>query len=231
MHGGFVWQLHQLSSQRIHDRSHRTAPQIGAPDASREQRISGKKLRSLKRHFVLRRDEHIRFNGQIQRNASRRMPRRVHHVCSHSAPSQHVAFFQQLIDLPGLWPINSQKLRLLIHDLVKREIFVMHHHRSACRAAQLRQAADVIDVRMRADDRLRLQLVSRKEFENALGFIAWIDHQRFPALAVSQNRAVALKHTHWNCKFHEAVLRRIQSRGSFRIRHAAQYSIAISALC
>jgi fructose-bisphosphate aldolase, class II len=63
---------------------------------------------------------------------------------------------------------------------------------------QPREAAHVIDMRVRAYDRADVQAMLAQNFQNPLDLIARIDHDRLARLRVAQNRAITLQHPHRN---------------------------------
>jgi len=68
----------------------------------------------------------------------------------------------------------------------------VHHDGRAGVLIELGEAADMIDVRVRADDGFDLEFVAAKEAENALDFIARVDDDGFERARITDNRAVAL---------------------------------------
>ena len=109
-----------------------------------------------------------------------------------AAPLQSVALFQKLIDAHQFWRGYSQKVGLLIHGVIERQIVAMHQDRGASVLAQFGEATDVVDVRVRADDGFDGELVAPEEFENAGDFVAGINDQSFAGDGVRDDGAVAL---------------------------------------
>src|SRR5216683_4313180 len=105
-----------------------------------------------------------------------------------------------------IWRNNTKKRSLDIHCLIKRQVLAMHHDGSAGVFVQLAKPADVIDVRVGADDRFDGELMASQEVQNAADLIAGIDHQRFARDRIPDNRAVALQHPHGNRDVDEALL-------------------------
>ena len=81
----------------------------------------------------------------------------------------------------------------------------MHHHRRAGVLMQLAQTADVIDVRVGADDGLHRQLVTAEQLQNAADFVAGIDHQRLARDRIADDRAIALQHSYRNGDVNESL--------------------------
>jgi hypothetical protein len=59
-----------------------------------------------------------------------------------------------------------------------------------------RQAADVVDVRVSADDGANFQIMPPQNGQDAVGVVAGIDHNPFASNRIAQNRAVALQHAY-----------------------------------
>lgn len=74
----------------------------------------------------------------------------------------------------------------------------MHQDGSARVLTKFAEAADVIDVSMGADDGFDREPMAAEEFEDAGDFVARIDHKRFAADGVADDRAIALQHSHRN---------------------------------
>jgi hypothetical protein len=58
------------------------------------------------------------------------------------------------------------------------------------------RAADMVDVRMRDDDRLHAQPVPPHDLEHRLDVVPRIHDQPFARLFVPEHRAIALQHPH-----------------------------------
>jgi hypothetical protein len=216
MHNCFVRKLHQFASQRIHDLLHGTSPQVDAPNAPGKQRVTCKELRPS-------RGDLPRVRRQIKRDASRAMARRVHHVSRQRSPLQRVAVRKKLIDFSHLRRRHAQERRLHIHALIERHVISVHHDRRAGILMQLAQAADVVDVRVRADDHLYDQLVTAEKVQDAIDFVAGVDHQRFARGRIADDRAIALQHPHGNGDVDQSIDGCIDSSPPFA--HERQYII------
>src|SRR5260221_3564115 len=103
----------------------------------------------------------------------------------------------------------------------------MHHHRCAGVFMQLAQAADVIDVRMRADDGFHREPVPAEQLQNAAHFIARIDNERLAGHRIADDRAVAWEHPHWNGDVQKALLFHTYCRNGFV--HQRKYNIRFAA--
>ena len=58
------------------------------------------------------------------------------------------------------------------------------------------KTAHMVDVSVGADDGADFQIVAAQDFEDAIDFVARIDHDGIAGCRIAQNRAVALKHSH-----------------------------------
>jgi hypothetical protein len=81
----------------------------------------------------------------------------------------------------------------------------MHQDGRAGVLTKFAETAHVIDVSMGADDGLHRKSVPAKQLQNARDFVARIDHQRFAADWVSDDRTIALQHSHWNSDVDESL--------------------------
>src|ERR1700731_4440731 len=96
---------------------------------------------------------------EIQRNASGR----VNDLRLKRSPAKNVAFLQQLIDIGKLRGVDAEERRLHLHGLIERQVVAGHQHGSARVLMKFAQSADVIDVRVRADDGLEGELMTAEE--------------------------------------------------------------------
>jgi hypothetical protein len=72
----------------------------------------------------------------------------------------------------------------------------MHKHRGAGEAMQFAESADVVNVRMSADDGLYRELVAAEQIHDARYFIAGIDDQSFAGDGIADDGAIALQHAY-----------------------------------
>src|SRR5713226_8098576 len=107
------------------------------------------------------------------------MTRRVNHLGLKRSPAKNVSLFQQLINVGELRREYAEEGGLHVHRMIKRQVVAMHEHGRAGVLMQFAQAADVIDVRVRADDGLYGELMTAEKFQDASYFVARIHHQRF----------------------------------------------------
>ncbi len=134
------------------------------------------------------------------------MPRRVHHSRLVPAPTNRIPFAQKLLHFCDLRRLNAQPFRLHVQFPVQLQITLVHKNRRAGDPVQRRQPAHMIDMRMRADNRQDLQLVTIENLDDALHLIARIDDDRFMRLRIAKNRAIALQHADGN-NFVNQILR------------------------
>jgi hypothetical protein len=74
-------------------------------------------------------------------------------------------------------------------------IVLIHVNRRPGRLLQLRGAADVIDMRMRDDNRFHLKIMPPQYLQNIFDLIARIDDHRLARLLIPENRAITLQRT------------------------------------
>jgi hypothetical protein len=67
------------------------------------------------------------------------------------------------------------------------------------------QAADVIDVRMGADDGFYCEFVTAEKVQDAIYFVAGVNHQRFARDGISDDRAVALQHPYGDGDVNQSI--------------------------
>jgi len=80
--------------------------------------------------------------------------------------------------------VHAEECGLLVHRLIEREIVAVHQHGRACVLMELAQAANVIDVCVRADDDFYNELVASDQVQDARDFVAG----RSPALRACPDR-------------------------------------------
>jgi folate-binding protein YgfZ len=212
-------ELHDFAFYRLHDLVQRSAPQIGAADASGKQGVAGEELRHRRgAHFSC-------FWRQVERDAAGGMSGSVHYLERKRSPLQNVTVLEELIDLADVGSRNAQEVRLDIHVLVEREVVAMHHHRSAGVLVELAEAADVVDVGVSADDGLHCEVMAAEEFQDTADFVTGIDHQGFVTFGVGDDGAVALEHANRDGdlekSFGQSICRGLQCgfRIGFQIGH------------
>jgi len=74
----------------------------------------------------------------------------------------------------------------------------MHHDGRASVLVKLGEAADVIDMRVGADDGFDGESVAANQAEDAFDFVAGVDHDAFSGAWVADDGTVALQHAHGN---------------------------------
>src|SRR5215469_2002813 len=75
----------------------------------------------------------------------------------------------------------------------------------------------MVNVGVRADDRLDREAPPAKEFENAGNFIAGIHHERFVRERVPNDRAIALQHPDGNSDVNQTLLGGIEGRQASQV--------------
>lgn len=186
----FVGQSHDFVYERVHDFIEGTAPEVRTADAAREESVAGKQLWRGQLNVAS-------SSGQEQARTAWRVTGRVHHLSLQISPIQHVAITQHLVNFGNRRRGHTEKCGLFFHAVIERQIGAVHHDRCAGVHVEFLQAADVINVRVRADDGFHFKLVAADEVHNAADFIARVEHDRFARYGVADNRAIALQHADW----------------------------------
>jgi len=137
------------------------------------------------------------------------------------APLQLVPLPQKLVHFGEWRRFDSKKRGLHVHCLIERNVVVVHQNGSTGVIVQLFQSADVVDVRMRADNGLHLKFVPAEQIHDAMNFVARIEHESFASDWITDDRAIALKQADRHGEV-QKFLRNL--RGRF-FRHATQYNI------
>jgi hypothetical protein len=76
---------------------------------------------------------------------------------------------------------------LRIEHCVKGNVCLMYQDRSARRAVETSESADVVDMSMRADDGPHLQLMAAQDLQDALNLVPGIDYDCFPRDRIAEN--------------------------------------------
>ena len=122
----------------------------------------------------------------------------VQDVRRETSPAKCVAFLHEIFDFDDGGSGNAEPLRLHIEMAIEFEIVLVDQDRRAGGAMQRGEAADVVNVRVRADYCANFQIVAAENFEDSLGFVAGVHHDGFAGGGVAQDRAVALQHADGN---------------------------------
>ena len=101
----------------------------------------------------------------------------------------------------------------------------MHEHRGACILVKLAEPADVIDMRVGADDGFNGKFVPAEKVQDAVDFVAGIDNQGFTGDRIADDGAIAVQYSHRNGDVDEAFYGGVQSGRTFA--HEWDYSIGM----
>jgi hypothetical protein len=93
---------------------------------------------------------------------------------------------------------------------------------------QLAQAADVIDVRVRANDDFYGELMAPEKIQDAIYFVPGVHHQRFARDGIANDRAIALQHPYGDGDVNQSVRGGIERRPT--VAHKVEYSIGGEAI-
>jgi hypothetical protein len=207
----FVRQHQQFFAYGLDDVRMRPAPKVCSADAALEEGIAGEEPCGPNRvqscgsagspGRFWGRNLRSALGTQVSRppldnqaDAPRRVPRRVQNAGCKAAPAELVAFFQKFVNFGRRRRAHAQPLRLQIKMAVQTHVRLMDKHRGARYLVQSGEAADVVNMRMRADDGVNLQFVLAQYLRNALDFIAGVHNDRLTGRGIAQDRAIALQH-------------------------------------
>jgi hypothetical protein len=206
MDDGGVWELHEFVFERGDEFVEGAAPEVGAADAAGEERVAGKELRLSQRGVLA-------FRRQIQRNTSRGVPRGVNDVGEEVAPLEGVTFFEKLVNFDEFGRANTKKCGLNFHAAIKGKIVGVHHDGSTRVLIELCEAADVVNVRVGADDGFHGEFVAAEKAQDAFDFVAGIDDDALERARIADDGTIALQHSNRDFE--------IDHLGIARIGHAA----------
>lgn len=187
MHDGGIGKLQDFVAQGSEDIVERATPEVGTANATGEESIAREKLGlSERRVFAVA--------GHIERDAAGGVARSVEHVGQEIAPLKDIAFLENLVDFHKFGGAHAEKSSLNIHAAIKSEIVAVHHNGGTGVMIELGEAADMVDMRVGADNGLDLKLVAAKQAEDSFHFITWVDDDGFQCSRITDDGAVALEH-------------------------------------
>ncbi len=160
---------------------------------------------------------------EIQRDASGRVAWCVNDLGFKRSPTKNVAFLQQLIHVGEFRREDAKEGGLHIHCLIEWQVVAVHEYGSAGVLMKFAQAADVIDVRMGADNGLYGELMAAEKVQDAIYFIAGVQHQRFARHRIADDGTVALQDPHGDGDLDQSVMGGIEGRSA--VAHARDYNI------
>jgi len=186
---GVVGELENFGLQGIHDLIEGAAPEIGAADAAGEKRVSRKELRlgELDVAGIL---------GEIEADAAGRVAGSVNDISLETAPTESVAFLEELIDVDEFGRFDTEEIGLHFHAVIKGKIVAVHHDGRAGVLMELGEAANVINVGVGADDDFDGELVAAEKAKDALDLIAGVDDDGFAGLGIADDQTIALEQAH-----------------------------------
>jgi hypothetical protein len=136
-----VGERQDVATNRGHQRLEVAPRQIGSADRASEHAIT----------------DH-RHPGAYQNNVTWGMPWRVVHLHPAIAKPNFLTFSQVFVYGRKRIQFQAEQLRLFGSSLVERYVIAMQMYRSAGRLLCARQPVDVVEVRMRQDDRFDIHL-------------------------------------------------------------------------
>jgi len=127
-----------------------------------------------------------------------------------------------LIDVRHIGRQDAEEGCLHIHGLIEGQIVAVHQDGRAGILVELAQAADVVNVRMRANDGFDGEAAPSEKVENALDLIARVYHESFARERVANDRTIALKYADGNGDVNQTLLGGIErGQTSQGISHSA----------
>jgi hypothetical protein len=216
MDDGFVGELQKFLRQGFHDLFEGAAPKISAADAASEKSVTGEELRLRECHLTA-------ILGEIEANAAGRVAGSVDDVGLEAAPVKSVPFPEQMVNVGDLGGLHADEGGLHFHGVVEREIVIVHHHGRAGVLVKLRETADVVNVRVGADDGFDLELVPAEKAEDAFDFVARVNDDGFAGLGIANDLAIALEQANG-----EPDMDHFPAGGAWRLKgctHQVQYII------
>src|SRR5258708_24815430 len=112
------------------------------------------------------------------------------------SPAKNVAFLQQLIHVGEFRREDAKESGLHIHGLIEWQVVAVHEYGSAGVLMKFAQAADVIDVRVGADNGLYGELMAAEKVQDAIYFIAGGPHQRLARHRIARAGTISLQDSH-----------------------------------
>lgn len=194
-----IGKFKHLTLQRTDDRFERSAPQVRAANASRKERVSGKKPARLVFGRFCRDDVGSltqRLGGHIKTHAALRMTWRVHHLRFEASPAHGIALAQQLADFNLFRRLPANPRSLDVQHAIKLQIVGVHSNGRASRFLDAPQSPNVIDMCVSDDDRRDMQFVTMDHIEDSLGVFTRINHQGVARFWIPDNMAIALQHSY-----------------------------------
>ena len=100
--------------------------------------------------------------------------------CDEIAEANHLVGFIEMIDWWGLIDLEAKQSSVLDGLVVQKQIVAMKRHRNVQRAFRGAHAGDVVDVRMGQQDVRQRDPFARREHEQTIDLVAWIDQHALP---------------------------------------------------
>ena len=156
-----------------------SAGEIGAANTVAEESVAGGQ-------FAL--------GGHPQADTALSVARGMEHVDLGGADEKFVAIFHRDIDIHRFRSAYAEPGGLDVHHALQFAVREVHIDRgSGCRL-EFRCTADVVDVGVGDHDRGNRELVQGEDFQDAVNFVARVDHHGLARSFVAKDGAVALQH-------------------------------------
>jgi hypothetical protein len=98
--------------------------------------------------------------GEIEADAAGRVAGSVNDIGLETAPTESVAFLEEMIDVDEFRRFDTEEIGLHFHAMIKGKIVVVHHDGRAGVLMELGEAADVVNVGVGADDDFDGELIA-----------------------------------------------------------------------
>ena len=218
MHHGVVGKSEQFADERLHNFFQGATPEVRAANAAGEKRVACEKNRRGYGYLAgVGRKEEARAAWSVARC--------MDHLCCETTPLERIAFAQELMDFGDRRRLDAEKAGLHLHRLIERNIVAVHQNRSARVVVEFFQTADMVDVRVGADDSLDGELVAAEQIHDAVNLVARVEDDGFARDGIADDGTVALQQADGNGEVQQALaVWRSICAAVFRtlsIRHAA----------
>ena len=163
---------------RVDDLVEVASRQVGAADASGEERVAG--------------NDHLE-RCEMEADGALSVARCVEYAGGVIVESDRLAVGQGFVGRCGIGRLNAKPGGLGSHYVEEGQIVFVQEDRSSGQRLELERAAYVIDVRVSDKDLLKLEAKHGQTAVNARDLVAGIDHDGFAGFLVAHEGAIALQ--------------------------------------
>jgi len=173
-----VWQRQHCVVQRAQNLLHRAAGKVGAADRAGEERVAGDQ-------FLLRRE--------IQANTAFGVARRVQNAGGLRSGGDGFSRGYAAVNFYFSRRGHADPRGLHVEHFEQCVVVLVEENRRAGYGAELHRSTNVVDVGVRDNDLLDLQIVFAEQSEDFIDIVAGVDHHGFARSLVADDGAVALQ--------------------------------------